>query len=503
MKITSLEIENFKSHKKLELNFNKKNCLIYGENGTGKSSIYYALYAIFKIYFRNQNFDFTKFKNKESENELKVELKIDETKTLLIPSSNYNLPDDININSSKTIYFLNQDTLNSITNGDSLDFYQMVIDNFSKYFSKLHNIDTQYNTINENLNIDNHVEKTKEKIEIDWDFEKLLTVIKLRVNNILQNELSENLFIDFEFEESKINALGTNYKLEKPKILIKLNEEASLKLIYNEAKLKLLSFSIFFALIEIEEAKINNQLKLLVLDDFLTSLDMANRHYLINYIFKKFKKFQIIIFTHNLQFNNLIIEYLNMNKINDWDFKNIYSRLKDNDTESITYSTNGYDYIKQAKEKLDSNELQSCGNLLRKEFERLIHEIEKMNSLGRKEETAKIVELILNKKPVYVNQNNLLNDLIPKINVCKDMSKCMDNNKDKIKDKLQEIIFEDTYVNNHLNAILTKLIFYRKIVLNRSSHDNPNSEIYQKEYKSSLAIIEKLNELVNELNSIN
>jgi DNA repair exonuclease SbcCD ATPase subunit len=48
MKIKKIIIENFKFHHHLEFEIrNNNNCLIYGENGSGKSSIYEALYSNF------------------------------------------------------------------------------------------------------------------------------------------------------------------------------------------------------------------------------------------------------------------------------------------------------------------------------------------------------------------------------------------------------------------------------------------------------------------------
>ena len=43
IKIKRLSLENFKCHKKLTLVFNGGNASIYGDNATGKTSIYDAL----------------------------------------------------------------------------------------------------------------------------------------------------------------------------------------------------------------------------------------------------------------------------------------------------------------------------------------------------------------------------------------------------------------------------------------------------------------------------
>ena len=40
MRIDNIEVEYFKFIEKLSLNLNSRNCLIYGENGSGKSSVF-------------------------------------------------------------------------------------------------------------------------------------------------------------------------------------------------------------------------------------------------------------------------------------------------------------------------------------------------------------------------------------------------------------------------------------------------------------------------------
>ena len=47
MKIQKIHIKYFKAYEDFSIDFNKNNCLIYGENGTGKSSLYEALHSIF------------------------------------------------------------------------------------------------------------------------------------------------------------------------------------------------------------------------------------------------------------------------------------------------------------------------------------------------------------------------------------------------------------------------------------------------------------------------
>ena len=54
-KISKIEIENFKFFKaKFPIEVNGKNILLYGENGAGKSSIYWSVYTHFQAYSKSK-----------------------------------------------------------------------------------------------------------------------------------------------------------------------------------------------------------------------------------------------------------------------------------------------------------------------------------------------------------------------------------------------------------------------------------------------------------------
>lgn len=49
-RINKLTLKNFKFFiGEIPINFERKNVLLYGENGSGKSSIYWALYIFFRV----------------------------------------------------------------------------------------------------------------------------------------------------------------------------------------------------------------------------------------------------------------------------------------------------------------------------------------------------------------------------------------------------------------------------------------------------------------------
>lgn len=498
MKIEKVELNNFKFHSSLEFEIRKQNCLIYGENGTGKSSIYEALYSVFKIYFRNQDFNFEKFKKNDSSDEQEVKVTVDNAE-LKIPNENYSLPDDISLENSKTMYFANHDLLNIIIN-DVKDFNQIVNQDLIKYFSTMKNIHNKYKAINELVNSGNTVDQTESKLVVDVEYKQILNQVELGANDIINNHFKENFNIAFKFHSGELN---NEVKFEDPTIILEINSKDNLKLNFNEAKLKLTSIAIFFTLIKIEEDEDNN-LKLLVLDDFLTSLDMANRHYIIEYIFKEFESYQKIILTHNLQFNNLIIDYLKNHEDEAWDVKNIYLTKDNHGSEKANIYDSCSDYIQNAEEELGNHNLPIAGNLLRKEFERLMHELEKFYQIGKREEVNKILELILNQKPVFKQPHKLLRKIEGKINHSKNLIMDYDGNKNQIIDIINRIS-EDIenskgiHCEIKLGELLRDITFYKTILMNRGSHDNLGSETYQKEYENALEIIKELKSYIEDL----
>ena len=61
-KISKLRLKNFKFfYGDVELDFDRQNILFYGENGSGKSSIYWALYTFLQSVFKTSNLQIAKY----------------------------------------------------------------------------------------------------------------------------------------------------------------------------------------------------------------------------------------------------------------------------------------------------------------------------------------------------------------------------------------------------------------------------------------------------------
>lgn len=127
----------------------------------------------------------------------------------------------------------------------------------------------------------------------------------------------------------------------------------------NEAKMTQLALSVRFAasLVNLHES----DLKLLVLDDLLVSLDMSNRMAVVEILLSEtFANYQKIILTHNLGFFQEVRRYIGPNHT-DW----LFSKMTGNAKEGPRLDSVKTD-LELAQDYLANEQLTECGNRLRK-----------------------------------------------------------------------------------------------------------------------------------------
>ena len=517
MKINKIELKNFKFHHDLEFDIKEKSCLIYGENGTGKSSIYDALYSNF-YYFKNVKIargqiDIReKFRHRDYEAEaLKVNILFDNDEYL---NREDNDLDNHELLEAQSIYFANERVLREITEND---FYFIIGNFLIEHFPQLEELRLydSFETKLRRLKTKVTSEIIQERIDLDTQFkERFDEYIPLeKINTILKDDFDEKFQIEFDIIDSFVE----NKKLIYPTISIKIQgieDRGDFQNHFNEAKLKLISIAIYFALAKKYETE--SELKLLVLDDFLTSLDMANRKLIVQYILDNFSEYQKIILTHNIQFYNLIVKLLKMRKkdeeneeLTDWDIKNIFLREIENKELSII-TDREEDYLKKAKDELDNYHLEISGNFLRKEFERTATEFEQLLELGRVEELDKILKALASLDYVFIETpSKILYNSFPK--QIKYIQNILNNSGQDNTRKVQQfseainnfeasiILKKKPYDTSYLKSILLKTEFYKDILMNSASHDDPEKELHQKEFKKAIELLKALKKMLNDL----
>ncbi len=483
-KISQIALKNIKFFHNETIRINK-NILFYGENGSGKSSLFWAL----KVHFEHltgiiSDDDKDEFFNAQNPKNLRNRNYPGDECSIVIT------PHDI-VTSKDSIHFINHQLLAKLFSFDidgTANFFNVLTDDLmSKYslFSELKEIignvtkNAQENNIED---IENNIILYQEKLVI------ILQNIGDKANIIISEKFDESLFqITLSIVEnpsSKDTYLGY-YKIEDPKIILQVNQISNPQHHFNEAKLKLISLAIYFAIIELSKPNEDyNGLRLAVFDDFLQSLDMSYRDVVLDYIFQNFQNYQIIMMTHDLQFFKLLKRKTELyNVVNNWEYKNIYIRESTTDQtakiEPVVYDFKGGDnYLQTAKKALLSNDFETCGNNCRKELEKIIVNLALDLQIGLRGQLKDFLELF--KKREYTHYYFSPQEVI--------------------KTLLERGTEPDTFSKVNLGQLrecLRKSEFYTNIVLNPSSHDN-EGERYKREFESIIKNIEELKQITQQ-----
>ena len=445
IKIEKIELNNFRFFIDEEENNtfkpNAKGMLVYGENGSGKSSLYKAFEFLTKPTIAEE--EFAKSINIFKQDDTYLEFEFDNDETLKIDGDHLSLGSDYDfiktLSVSKPIidYKLLLKVSYSTEQEEKKDLY--------KFFE---NILSQYpigqNKILKNL-------KEEEDESYFSVFEK-----------ILKEELFDEINIFLELFEQNFKLTEINFSALFQKINLKIeyfeSERTDYQNFLNEARLSALAMSIYFAIIKKQFDNLeDNSLKILVLDDLLISLDMNNRLSLIEILESEFSDFQIFFFTHEKALYDLINEKMNLKAYE------IYVNKKD-----------GYEvpFIKQSNslmtQAIYQKETQNYGcsaNILRQYTEKLLCDF-----LPK--------ELILDRRCKVLNLDTLL-------------KKAKNYEETKSIDKNQEII--DSFV---------KLRTFKRVLLNDASHYN-STEIYKSEVENTIEVLTTLEDLISSMEMIN
>ena len=491
-----------------ELQLEGKNLLMYGENGSGKSSIYYALHCMFQAPLKpdagKKYFDPASEQHLKNLNNLDVDSKIwidfdgrhpfiynidKEGYQFTLLGGKHPLPAQINgcfVNHQFLFHFFNfrnsqRINLFPVFIKDILPFckddntglhigemYDEITASIIKkgrhihpdYISNIEYFNKAVKKVVEDINIyasDRYNESFK-----DEDDNEL--VIRLRYDSNFDkpeddtNEywLKYDNIIELVKENGEIKERKSSYKkLNEPFIGLEISEkmpDGNLRKIvkphtyFNEAKLTAIALSIRFALLNIEKPADG---RFLALDDMLISLDMSNRAKVVDFLLKISDKYKIYLFTHDKMFFEYFKHKTKKNQ-DAWVYKEIYM-----DYDKTPYIRNSEDYLGQAEHYIKQHEYEIAGNFLRKEAE------------------AFCKDFLPKKKQLTGDFAHLdLNGLIMN---CKDYA--------------AESGVIDISIFNELDE-------HRKFILNPSSHDSYDVAKYGHEVKRCLQTLRKLREII-------
>lgn len=468
-RIKILTIKGFKGFgNEITINFtpNAKNIVIYGENGSGKSSIMEALKILLDSSMKKINLE--KYKNIFLKNDIEMNIRTTGGKDInlktkierlkeekgkndeMLVTSPEDYDDDFKMyleSIAKSTTVLSYKELMKIYDlKTDEDFYDLFVKKLmANYLIPPKKEKTLIEELEELQKLKKESPRAKKRIEkkektIIYEINKIFSEIKSYWNDFIKILTEDSIEVECMLEH-----LGT---LE---FKIKWNGKdiSSIMNYLNEGRLNAVALGLFLAYYKKFNTSPN---KLLLLDDVMIGLDMNFRLPLLEILKKYFEDdYQIIITTFDENWLNLMKNYLDNSK---WEFVRLILRFTDDDSLPFIVGIEESDYLKKAKKYFENDDIPASALYTRLEFERLVSKYAEEKKLEIRFK-KKISEIQINEIWTKVKQN-------------------LPNSK----------------------TLCKRIDTYKSILLNPSVHYDLKPK-YRNEVKYSIDVVKKLKEKIN------
>ena len=383
MRITEIEIKNFKAFYgtyRIDLHKSGKNLLIYGENGSRKSSLYFAL----KLFLESGEDPSHRFENDQNifitdAGYIKLCLRADRRSKLYTyewSESVKETEDELIIDASRAKGFLDYKSLLEThylhRDRDTVNVFDLLVKTLL------------VNTVNP---------LTNRTLADDWagiqpPYPRRNAIVQIATlerqieifNNELENRLAElqpkaseilgrfghNVALNFDFPGVQYNR--ENGTLDNQQILLTVElfdrDIPEHHRFLNEARLSAIAIAIYFSSILIQP---ESRLKILALDDVLIGLDMSNRLPVLDILEEYFPEYQIFLTTYDKAWYEIAKQ---RTSDAEWEYAEFYS--KKTDEYEIPIHVQDKPYLEKAKEYFTANDYKACVIYLRTAFEAAI-----------------------------------------------------------------------------------------------------------------------------------
>ena len=437
--INKIKLENFKAFKEpAELELDGKNVLIYGENGTGKSSLYQALKIIFhrKRIFDDQ-IEPTVTDPKDRKNAEKDVL--GQYNYQLTPLTDFTLEiDGTDYNTYATAgYDVSMISREDILAEDVIDVVKLL----------------------------------KKSIVGIADPEKFVSekkeTIEQLVNSFLKNNFCEdNLSVALTF--SRPNWLLTVKDASRDT----RGRNEGLTNYFNEAKLHIIKLLVLLTAVSYNGAKERNEQRVLVLDDVISSMDAANRTLFIELLRGCFDEYQKIVLTHSISFFNLA-EHAFSIAYQQKDGWKLFQIIEHQGSSEIVPKEPQDNAIRISKQYRPGRNEGDIGNRIRKRFEFLVSEISKILHTGGIGESSYLVGAINTPKKLYYEYDEANKEFHTVYDFVDELIAIIDADAGSpLKTRLDSVVAR--YVSgteaDKLRNILCEMVMFQKVTMHPLSH---------------------------------
>ena len=386
MRITKIEIKNFRAFYgayQIDLHKAGKNLLIYGENGSGKTSLYQALKRFLESSEGSHQFKPHQNIFNSDEGHIKLHLRADaqskqdayEWSEIVKDETN----DELIIEASKAKGFL--------------DYKDLLKTHYLHSESDVVNV---FDLLVKTLLTNTVSRQTDRSLAEDWNdiqppFPRRSATTQLRslerrivnFNRELSDRLAElqrkaseilrkfgyNVAFDLDFQGITYNS--TDKTLDNQEILLKIaffdRDIREHHRFLNEAKLSAIAIAIYFSSILLQP---ESELKILALDDLLIGLDMSNRLPVLDVLDGDFADYQIFLTTYDKAWYEIVKQRTTHG--GKWKAVEFYFG-QTNEYEIPVYMEDKA-YLEKAREYLAANDYKACAIYLRTAFEIMIED---------------------------------------------------------------------------------------------------------------------------------
>ena len=473
MRITEIEIKNFRAFRgtyQIDLHKKGKNLLVYGENGSGKSSLYFAL----KFFLESgeddsyMSKDYQNIFTSDDDRYIKLHLRADKQSKEHIYEWSQSVKetnDSLIIEASKVKGFLDYKALLEThyvhRESGTVDVFDLLIENLlastvndltdrslAEDWADIQPPFPRRSAIYQIVLLEEHIENFNRELA------SRLEELQTKASEIL-DKFGYNVVLKFYFEGIKYNR--EKKTLDDKRILLKVEffdkEISEYHHFLNEAKLSAIAIAIYFSSILLQP---DSELKILALDDVLIGLDMSNRMPVIDILKEYFSDYQIFFMTYDRAWYEIVKQ---RTADSEWKYAEFY--LKTDEYEIPIYVEDRA-YLEKAKEYFKVNDYKACAIYLRTAFEVAIKRFcDKKNLKVRYRE----------------NPKDLTSD---------DFWQAIKGGKTRNGDPLLEQILTD------------EIELYRSIILNPLSHSRIVS-VVKKEISEAIEAVENLEVKLEEL----
>ena len=433
-KINTITLSNFKFFGKEEtINIDGKHLLLYGENGSGKSSLFWGIYTLLEASFK-QSVETDKYFQPFGTNEeslvniyatkqtcpitLKehcdscIKIKADDDTEYVLSLLDSTICGNTNAQESrKATDFINYQSIfkfQDFKNSEKPNLYEVFNYSVLPYITfpsfpikgkTLTNAGTMWeeykkgpgtttNYKGDRIQVyKNSLEYTNfQKFEKHFNeqLRKLMEFINSHASDYVK-KLGYNIKFElkytspshikkdkkYEWTPFGIDLIITNYNNQ----VVQIKKPQSF---LNEAKMSAIAVAIRLAIIDHRiGTAVPEALKVLILDDLMISLDMSNRDKLMNLLLNNFsKRYQILFLTHDRNLYNFVDYKIREHKMSSqWLKKEMYVGENESNKYEYPIIVDGeIDSLSKSKKYYEANDYTTCALYIRKALEEIVTE---------------------------------------------------------------------------------------------------------------------------------